>query len=65
MRNTTNEKRACPTTSRPATTNGGKHTSAVARGASPARRFGPNIGESIIIALAFGTAARMAGRAGA
>lgn len=37
MRNTTNEKRGHSTTSNPATTNDGKHTSAAVRGASTSR----------------------------
>lgn len=55
MRATTNERRAYSTMSRPATTNGQKPTTRVARGASPGRRFGPNLGELIVLALAFGT----------
>lgn len=39
-----------------------KHTSRMARGASLGRRFGLNVGECIIIALALGTAAEIAGR---
>lgn len=37
-------------------------TMRTARGARPGRRFGPNLGECIVIALAVGTSARMAGR---
>ena len=57
----TNEKRACPTTSRPATTNDMKRTTSSARSASRSRRFGPNLGEAIILALALGAAAQTIG----
>ena len=33
------------------------HTPPARRGASPGRRFGPNMGEAIIVALAFNAAA--------
>ena len=59
---TTNEMRACPTTSRPVTTNGLESTTLAARSASRSRRFGPNLGEAIIRALALGAAARTIGR---
>ena len=40
----------------------GQPTMRAARGASPARRrFGLNVGEAIVIALAMGAAARMVG----
>ena len=40
----------------------GQPTMRAARGASPARRrFGLNVGECIIVALAFGASARLAG----
>ena len=59
---TTNEKRAYSAKSRPANaTNGRKPTTLTARGASPSPRFGLSVGETIIIALAFNAAARLAG----
>ena len=49
----TNEKRAYSTTSRPASaTNGRQPTMRAARGASSGRRFGPNLGEMVVAALA-------------
>ena len=62
MRTTPDETRAYSAKSRPAsTTNERKHTPVAVRCASGTRRFGPNLGEVIIIALALGAAARLAG----
>ena len=60
----TNETRADSAKSQPArTTNGREPTTRAARGASSGReQFGLNVGECIIVALAFGSAARIAGR---
>ena len=64
MRHATNETRAYSAKSRPAsTTNMQKHTPTAAQSASGSRRrrFGMSVGEAIVIALAMGAAARMAG----
>ena len=60
---TTNKKRVHSTTSRPtSTTNGFNRITGTVRGASSGRRFGPNLGEAIILALALGAAVRTIGR---
>ena len=48
----TNERAAPSPKSTASKTNGREHTTAEARGASPARRFGPNVGQLVLIALA-------------
>ena len=49
----TNETRADSAKSQPArTTNGREPTTRAARGASSGRRFGPNLGEMVVAALA-------------
>ena len=63
MNRTTNERAATqgqPCAARESTNRRNRNTPEV-RGAIPARRFGPNLGECIIIALALGAAARLAG----
>lgn len=48
----TNERAAPSPKNAASNTNEREHTTATGRGASPARRFGPNVGQLILLALA-------------